>query len=62
MRTSTATTLIALASFVGLSALALVLAQSGMQNESFITRKSHLHAQGVTLQEPHIRALNSGMR
>ena len=54
-----------LSAFAGLSALALLLAHASgrrNQNERFITRKSHLHAQGVTLQEPHIRALNSGMR
>ena len=28
----------------------------------YITKKSHLLAAGVTLQEPHIRALNTGMR
>lgn len=28
----------------------------------YVTRRSHLIAAGVTLQEPHVRALNTGMR
>ena len=30
--------------------------------ERYITKKSHLLAAGVSLQEPHVRALNTGMR
>ena len=42
--------------------LALLISFFSRSREPYITRKSHLLAAGVTLQDPHIRALNTGMR
>ena len=41
---------------------AAVLMMSRQRIEHYITRKSNLYDAGVTLQSPHVRALNTGGR
>ena len=54
--------------FVAMSLLVLVVVilaspiASPVIEGYYVTRRSHLIAAGVTLQEPHVRALNTGMR
>lgn len=52
-----------IATLIGsLIAAIAVSSQPEAKERFFITRKSHLYDAGVTLQEPHVRALNTGGR
>jgi hypothetical protein len=47
---------------VVMALLCAVCIAAPIARESYITRKSHLYDAGITLQSPHVRALNTGGR